>query len=71
MMQVNYEGMHVDIVLECTGEHLTHATLAPYFAKGVKKVSRATEAQRFQKRVYWGRPCLLMQAGLAVQYSVP
>ena len=26
------------MVLECTGAHLTRASLAPYFAKGVRKV---------------------------------
>lgn len=36
--QVSYEGLGVEMVLECTGVFLTREKLAPYFAKGVKKV---------------------------------
>jgi len=35
---IDYAGLGVDMVLECTGAHLTRASLAPYFAKGVRKV---------------------------------
>mmetsp|Transcript_11540 Transcript_11540/g.20490 ORF Transcript_11540/g.20490 Transcript_11540/m.20490 type:complete len:347 (-) Transcript_11540:727-1767(-) len=35
--EVPYAGLSIDILLECTGEHLIHATLQPYLAN-VKKV---------------------------------
>jgi glyceraldehyde 3-phosphate dehydrogenase len=35
---VPWQDHGVDIVLECTGKFLTPAALAPYFARGVKKV---------------------------------
>jgi glyceraldehyde-3-phosphate dehydrogenase/erythrose-4-phosphate dehydrogenase len=38
VLQVSYEGLAVDMVLECTGVFLTRAKLDPYFSKGVKKV---------------------------------
>lgn len=37
-VQVSYDGLGVEMVLECTGVFLTREKLAPYFAKGVKKV---------------------------------
>lgn len=35
---VDWRGMGIDIVLECTGVHKSVAALAPYIAAGVKKV---------------------------------
>ncbi|KAF5830329.1 hypothetical protein DUNSADRAFT_14740 [Dunaliella salina] len=35
---IPYEEMNVALVMECTGEFLTRATLQPYFDKGIKKV---------------------------------
>ena len=37
--KIPYEGMGVDLVMECTGAFLTRAALQPYFDKGLKKVS--------------------------------
>lgn len=36
--QLNYEGLNVDMVWECTGVFLTRAKLQPYLDKGAKKV---------------------------------
>lgn len=38
LLQIPYEGMKIDLVMECTGEFLTRAALQPYFNKGIKKV---------------------------------
>ena len=35
---VDWAGMGIDIVLECTGQHKTAQALQPYFDQGVKKV---------------------------------
>jgi glyceraldehyde-3-phosphate dehydrogenase/erythrose-4-phosphate dehydrogenase len=37
-LQVDYTGLGVQQVWECTGAFLTRATLQPYFDKGVPKV---------------------------------
>lgn len=37
-MQVDYSGLDVQVVMECTGAHLTSTALQPYFDKGVRKV---------------------------------
>lgn len=39
--KIPYEGMGVELVMECTGVFLTRAALQPYFDKGLKKVSTA------------------------------
>ncbi|HET9625072.1 MAG TPA: ArsJ-associated glyceraldehyde-3-phosphate dehydrogenase [Kofleriaceae bacterium] len=36
--EVDWQARGVDVVLECTGKFRTAALLAPYFARGVKKV---------------------------------
>ena len=36
--QLAYEGLGIEMVLECTGVFLTRAKLQPYFDKGAKKV---------------------------------
>lgn len=37
-MQVDYSGLNVDQVWDCTGVFLTRKALQPYFDKGVPKV---------------------------------
>lgn len=36
--KVDWGAMGIDLVIECTGQHKTAATLQPYFDQGVKKV---------------------------------
>ncbi|MCP5141544.1 MAG: ArsJ-associated glyceraldehyde-3-phosphate dehydrogenase [Chromatiales bacterium] len=36
--RVDWAGMGIDLVIDCTGKFKTEAALAPYFANGVKKV---------------------------------
>lgn len=35
---IDWAGMHIDLVVECTGKHKTEASLQAYFEQGVKKV---------------------------------
>jgi len=35
---VDWAGMEIDIVVECTGKHKTAETLQPYFDQGIKKI---------------------------------
>jgi len=35
---IDYSGLGIDLVMECTGCFLTRKTLQPYFDKGIKKV---------------------------------
>lgn len=35
---VNYDGLGISMVLECTGVFLTRKALEPYWAKGIKKI---------------------------------
>eukprot|EP00955_Chlamydomonas_euryale_P053171 355399-Chlamydomonas_euryale.AAC.2 len=36
--KIDYSGLGIDLVMECTGCFLTRKTLQPYFDKGIKKV---------------------------------
>ncbi|MBF0183895.1 MAG: ArsJ-associated glyceraldehyde-3-phosphate dehydrogenase [Magnetococcales bacterium] len=45
---VDWQGLGVDLVLECTGKFKTMAALQPYFAAGVKKVVVACPVKEAQ-----------------------
>jgi glyceraldehyde 3-phosphate dehydrogenase len=37
-VQIDYKGMGVKVVMECTGVYLTTAKCQPYFDQGVQKL---------------------------------
>jgi glyceraldehyde 3-phosphate dehydrogenase len=52
--EVPWGELGVDVVLECTGKFLTPAALAPYFARGVKKVVVAAPVKEGALNVVMG-----------------
>lgn len=51
---VNWDDLGIDIVLECSGKFKTPEDLAPYFAKGVKKVIVAAPVKKEALNIVMG-----------------